>query len=249
MAAIPAVVRMQLTGFKLDVAAHDRLLTELTNERAQIRDVFFAACTEWGHPDLAHEAPTPAQKETLLKARLTVEELARWKRTPTGRLSTARAELRHAAHYKPVEALADLSRLDKLITAFDLGLSAHVSPVTGRIHGHYSVASQMAGRTGCSKPNVQQAPKKDAIPSSVRGGGRRCFSHRRLWHDGAARRRRYGSLQGDVEGFRRGPRPARAHRGKHAWSSLRRDDERREKKGEGKGEGRQLWRVVRDQRS
>ena len=100
------------------------------------------------------------RRSTLLEALLTSEELATWTRTRRGgQLSTRKAELRRAAHYPPIAALATISTIDKQLTAFGPTLSAKVSPVTGRIHANYSVAGASSGRATCSGPNLQQIPR------------------------------------------------------------------------------------------
>jgi DNA polymerase I-like protein with 3'-5' exonuclease and polymerase domains len=51
-----------------------------------------------------------------------------------------------------------LSRIDKMLSSFGQTLAALVSPVTGRIHAHYRVASTASGRASCAGPNLQQIP-------------------------------------------------------------------------------------------
>ena len=62
-------------------------------------------------------------------------------------------------HYAPIAALVELSVRDKALSSFDSGLSAQVSPVTGRIHADYRIAGTVSGRVSCSKPNLQQIPR------------------------------------------------------------------------------------------
>jgi DNA polymerase I len=164
MKATPAVVRMESRGFRIDVEAHARLIEELKQERIEATDAYREACLESGHQALAEQPPpsTPAQKEDLLITLLSSDELARWKRTEkSGALSTARSELMRAGRYPPIRALVALGRIDKLTAAFGKNLATLVSPVTGRIHASYKVASTIAGRASCSGPNVQQIPKDE----------------------------------------------------------------------------------------
>ena len=96
----------------------------------------------------------------MLEVLLTSDELARWRKTEkSGALSTKRSELLRAAHYPPILALVKLSRIDKILTSFGQTLTALVSPVTGRIHAHYRVASTASGRASCAGPNLQQIPR------------------------------------------------------------------------------------------
>src|SRR5271166_6226739 len=139
MKAVPAAMRMEQRGFKLDVEAHARLIADLEQERIAAEQAYCEACMASGHTALADKAPsTSAQKEDLLKALLSSDELARWRRTEkSGALSTKRSELLRAGHYPPILVLAKLSRIDKTLFSFGQTLAARVSPATGRIHAHY----------------------------------------------------------------------------------------------------------------
>ena len=89
-------MRMEGRGFKLDVSAHALLIADLTQERLVAEQEYQAACLAGGHLALADKAPsTPAQKEALLTALLSSDELARWRRTEkTGRDHYRRCEER-----------------------------------------------------------------------------------------------------------------------------------------------------------
>jgi DNA polymerase I-like protein with 3'-5' exonuclease and polymerase domains len=154
-------MRMKLRGFKLDVARHAKLMTDLANERSAACESYARACEEAGRRDLAAKVPeTPHEKARLLEALLTGDELARWQRTQrSGALSTKRSDLRRAAHYPPIAELVKLSSIDKLTTTFGPTLTALVSPVTGRLHADYRIAATASGRASCSRPNLQQAPR------------------------------------------------------------------------------------------
>jgi DNA polymerase-1 len=159
MSAVPAAVRMEQRGFRLDVEAHARLVDVLRQERIDVCAEFVEACRECGHPATAPPS-TPNEKRELLEALLTSEELARWRRTEkTGTLSTKRSELLRAGHYPPILALVKLARLDKILSSFGPTLAALVSPATGRIHAHYRVAMTASGRASCAGPNLQQVPR------------------------------------------------------------------------------------------
>ena len=161
LGAVPPAVRMEQRGFKLDVGAHARLIADLERERVVAEQEYREACMASSHAALAGKAPsTPAQKESLLKALLSSDELKHWRRTEkSGALSTRRSELLRAGHYPPILALVKLSRIDKMLSSFGQTLAALVSPVTGRIHAHYRIASTASGRASCSGPNLQQVPR------------------------------------------------------------------------------------------
>ena len=159
MRAVPAVMRMEMRGVKLDVDAHAQLIDALHRERIEGGEQFVEACRQCGLP--ATLAPsTPNGKAAFLERLLTSEELARWKRTDkSGALSTKRSELLRAGHYPPVLSLVNIIRIDKLLSSFGVTLAVLVSPVTARIHAHYQVAAAATGRATCSGPNLQQIPR------------------------------------------------------------------------------------------
>ena len=159
--AVPAAMRMEQRGFKLDIAAHARLIADLSEERLAAEQDYCEACRAGGHTTLIDKAPsTPAQKQNLLEVLLSSEELQCWRRTEkSGALSTKRSELLRAGHYPPIMALVKLSRIDKVLSSFGQTLAALVSPVTGRIHAHYRIAGTASGRASCSGPNLQQVPR------------------------------------------------------------------------------------------
>ena len=156
---------MELAGVGFDAQAHAALVAELKKERAAIAARFDAACRAAGRADLAEAGipETADDKAALLAELLPEEEWAAWPVTAkSGRKSTRRADLRRAASHEPIAALADLSIVDKAITAFGVGLVTQVSPVTGRVHASYNVGAAKSGRVTCSAPNLQQVPHRDA---------------------------------------------------------------------------------------
>jgi DNA polymerase-1 len=165
IAAVPAAVRMKQRGVWLDGDAHATFMHVQQAKRAETVEVFKASCGDMGLTAIAAIVPsTPAEKRAVLDAILTSDELAHWKKTEkSGELSTARNELKRAGHYPPIKALVELSKLDKLLTAFGTTLTTFVSPVTGRIHANYRVAATASGRASCSYPNMQQAPRDPAF--------------------------------------------------------------------------------------
>ena len=161
LGAVPAAMRMEQRGFKLDVEAHARLTADLSEERLAAEQDYCEACQAGGHTTLINKAPsTPAQKQNLLEVLLSSEELQRWRRTEkSGALSTKRSELLRAGHYPPIMALVKLSRIDKVLSSFGQTLAVLASPITGRIHAHYRIANTASGRASCSGPNLQQVPR------------------------------------------------------------------------------------------
>jgi DNA polymerase-1 len=167
IACVPAVARMGLRGVRLDREAHAEYIRAQEGKRDAAASAYMTACANKGLPTTV--PITPDQKRSVLKAILSGEEIKNWARTKkTGELSTGRNELKRAAHYPPIQALVELSRVDKILTSFGATLAAFVSPVTGCVHAGYRVAATAAGRASCSKPNVQQMPRDKAFRALFR---------------------------------------------------------------------------------
>src|SRR6185369_11505365 len=92
------------------------------------------------------------------------QEQQAWPRTSkSAKLSTRRVDLAEGAvAYPLLQALIDISRIEKQLSTYGERLAAQISPVTGRIHASYRIAGAISGRSTCSKPNMQNIP--DAQP-------------------------------------------------------------------------------------
>ena len=94
MRAVPAAMRMEMRGFRLDVEAHAQLIKDLEQDRVTAEQGIRGLPGNWPQGACQPGAINTAQKEELLTALLPSDELARWKRTEkAGELSTARGEL------------------------------------------------------------------------------------------------------------------------------------------------------------
>jgi DNA polymerase-1 len=165
LAAVPAIARMNRAGVTLDLARHAEVLQVFTDQEAVACEAYRQACCEMGHAELAEKIPrSDGEVAAFLKAILTEEEINRWKRIDKPwALSTARAELRRAIHYRPIAPLIEISELDGLRLSFGEALRFLVSPVTGRLHPSYQVCGAPSGRSSCSRPNIQGAPRDPRI--------------------------------------------------------------------------------------
>ena len=214
MTALPAVVRMQLRGFRFDRDAHAALIEDLSRERIETIDAYVKACREHGVDDSVPE--TPERKRTILEAILTSAEIANWARTEKSHaLSTRRSELKRAVHYPPIAALVRLSILDKAISAFGENYAESVSVVTGRIHSSYWVASTASGRASCTKPNLQQLPRDKRFRALFKAAPGCRSGRRRLQRDGIKSRRLHFRRRRDDESLRGRPRSPSHHRRGH----------------------------------
>jgi DNA polymerase-1 len=232
VAATPAAARMKSRGFRLDLETHAELMAGLKTKRIEACAAYKSACAIIDSP--AEIPTTPAQKRAALEAILSSDELKRWKRTPkSGELSTARNDLKRAARYPPILALVELSKIDKILTAFGPTLAALVSPVTGRIHANYLIAATASGRAACSRPNLQQAPRDKAFRALFKavegyvlvGADYASMELRAAAHIS----QRSADDRGVLE--RRGSAPP--HRRRHCRQTARRGQRRRAPRGQG----------------
>jgi DNA polymerase-1 len=172
LAAVPAIARMNHVGLTLDLNRHAEALEVFAERDAIACEAYRAACLtlDPARPDLAAKIPrNDGEVAAFLKAVLTEDELTRWKRVDKPwELSTARSELRKAVHYPPVAPLIELSELDGLRLSFGETLRFLVSPITGRLHPSYQICGAPPGRSSCSKPNIQGAPRNPKIRAVFR---------------------------------------------------------------------------------
>lgn len=165
VAAAPAIARLNNAGIGFDLEKHTDTLRALAEQDDVACAGFRAACLEIGKPDLATKIPrTDAEVAGVLKALLTEDELRQWKRIgKPWELSTARAELQKAIHYLPIAHLVALSEIKGPRLSFGETLRLLVSPVTGRVHPHYTICGAQPGRSTSSAPNIQGAPRDPRI--------------------------------------------------------------------------------------
>jgi DNA (cytosine-5)-methyltransferase 1 len=165
VAAVPAIARMNRAGVAFDLAGHAEALQVFADEDEVACAAYRDACAAMGRPELMARVPRrDGEVAGFLKAVLTEGELKGWKRIDKPwELSTARSELRKAIRYPPVAPLIELSELDGVRLSFGETLRFLVSPVTGRLHPGYQVAGSPSGRSSCSRPNIQGAPRNPKI--------------------------------------------------------------------------------------
>ena len=64
--------------------------------------------------------------------------------------------------------LAKQRTLQKLLSVYGTGYLRHRHPITQRLHPHYRILGTVAGRFGCSNPNIQQLPATAELRALVR---------------------------------------------------------------------------------
>ena len=163
MTAIPAVVRMQLRGFRLDTDAHAKLIEDLQDERFAIMAEYAKACADCGHVTLAAASVPSTPQEKTSSSYDAPDRKPNSMAGPAPRNPVAYrrsgATCGSRPIIQPIAALTKIAKIDKILTSFGDTLSAKISPVTGRIHASYKVAGTASGRASCSGPNLQQIPR------------------------------------------------------------------------------------------
>jgi DNA polymerase-1 len=152
---------MNNAGITLDLGAHAGAMQAFAEADAVASAAYREACIEIGKPELAAKIPkTPGEITAFLDAILSDAELANWPRTKKkGDPSTGKAALWQAVHYPPIPPLIELSTLNGLRLSFGESLRFRVSPATGRVHPHYTLAGARFGRSTSSGPNIQGTPR------------------------------------------------------------------------------------------
>jgi DNA polymerase-1 len=150
--AIVPVADMERHGLKLDPAAHAKQIDTWSRELAAARQSFL---------DLTGSPSPQTDDETRewLSNVLPGDELAAWKRTPSGKLSVDADHLAQLGHVPAARPLLDLRARERLLNTFGPKLTRHVSPATGRIHASFLIAATKAGRFSCRNPNLQNLPR------------------------------------------------------------------------------------------
>jgi DNA polymerase-1 len=137
-------------GIALDQAAHAKLVAEWQQEEHTAR-------VQLAKLGLANPASVP-QRQRWLEDNLNEEELRDWPRTDTGNLSTKADHLEGALHIPGAKPLAVWSRASTRLSNFGPKLTTQL--IDGCVYPNYGIAGMVTGRFGCSKPNIQNQPRK-----------------------------------------------------------------------------------------
>jgi DNA polymerase-1 len=154
--AIEAVARAELHGVCFDRATHAALVETWEAELATAQAARAAAV-----PDLDWSKQQQVQHH-LADALLGdgPDALDAWPRTPSGLLSTERAQLAQAMQLPGISEHLEVMRLEKLLNAFGRTLPEKVNRTTGRLHTSLVIAGARTGRFSSRQPNLQQMPKR-----------------------------------------------------------------------------------------
>jgi DNA polymerase I-like protein with 3'-5' exonuclease and polymerase domains len=147
---IPAIAAMEHRGIGFNRQRHTEQVRQWEQERDQVRMAFEQAT---GHPVPSTRGEIAHWIESVLPPGM------RWPRTASGNaLSTAEVHLKRLGRVLAAHPLLRVLQLEKLLSAFGIGLLALVNPVTARLHPSYRIAGAKSGRFACANPNLQQFP-------------------------------------------------------------------------------------------
>jgi DNA polymerase I-like protein with 3'-5' exonuclease and polymerase domains len=154
---IPAVADMELRGMGFDRKAHAQQVRQWSLRLAKAGHAY---------KKLTKEAPPSGlnAKQDWLQKILAEhpEHSAAWPLTPTERLSTRAGHLKRLIDIDTVSAMLEISANEQLLSNFGTRLAKRISPVTGRLHGHFNISGGKTGRFTSSGPNLQQLPGRRA---------------------------------------------------------------------------------------
>ena len=163
MRAVPAVMRMESRGFKLDVEAHARLIAELKQEREAAEQEYREACLETGHDGARRQGPFDAGAEGGAAHCSAFERRAcalaedgedRERSRPSAANSCVQPTTRQS---RALVKLAPHRQAPDLLRRDPRPRSSRRSPAEFmRTIGSPATAS---GRATCSGPNLQQIPR------------------------------------------------------------------------------------------
>jgi DNA polymerase-1 len=152
-AVVPAIARMELAGMPIDVAAHRIQIAQWNTDLAAAEAALHAASP-------LRDIRRPAELQVHLKEVLSVNALAAWPRTDTGKLLTRRQQLQFNSQLPAIDELLRVRALRKMIETFGQSLIDAVNPVTNRLHASFLIAGARTGRFAARGPNLQQMPKR-----------------------------------------------------------------------------------------
>lgn len=148
-ALIYPLVRQQAHGIKVDIAAHQQIISQWEQRITECK-IELAA-------DGLLDPQSNSAVQAYLRQKLTEEEIDNWAKTKSGRLATNKDALLRLTHHKTLGALAELTTLRTRLANFGAKLQDLL--IDGELYPSYQIGGMVSGRFGCSKPNIQNQPR------------------------------------------------------------------------------------------
>ena len=151
------IVEMQLQGMPVNQDKH----FDLIKQWEQKKDVSELRCKKYfGDINIR----SSKQLNEWLESQEKYEKILKiWPRTPAGKYSFNRQQIVDFLKLKPIAALMEYKKYDKLLSTYGESLMKHLNPVTNRYHTQFNLAQVRTGRLSSHSPNLQNIPRDSGI--------------------------------------------------------------------------------------
>lgn len=158
--AIPAIVRMMLTGCKIDEEAHTKHVKKWSRQKdhtqLKLLKIFGPRINLRSHQQMSN----------WLEKHLPLATQHMWPRSEkTGKLRTNAQTLDKFSRFSFVGTLLEYKTLDKMLSTYGQKLLDQINPVTGRLHTRFTLGYTATGRPSSREPNIQNMPRDVNIRS------------------------------------------------------------------------------------
>lgn len=161
MPLIPALVRMEMNGVRIDTESLKGSSEVFTNRMREIeKDVYELAGEEFN-------ISSPKQVGEILFEKMKISDKV--KKTKSGQYSTSEEVLESfRSKHIIVEKILEHRGLKKLLSTYIDALPKLINPETGKIHTSFNQAVTATGRLSSSNPNLQNIPIRDDNGKEIR---------------------------------------------------------------------------------
>lgn len=147
-----AVVDMQLRGMRVHKERHLEMIrkweTETDAAYSKVEKLFEGI-----------NIRSSKQMTEWLDSNIGEEDLIEWPKTGTGKFYKTDADtLQDFKHLEFIQPLCDYKYYDKLLSTYGKSLHKKINPVTGRLHGGFTLCRTHTGRLSSREPNCQNYP-------------------------------------------------------------------------------------------
>jgi len=156
--ALKPVCQMILNGIKLDVDTHKRHIVEWTTKKDKLHKKITSL--------MGANANIRSTKQisNWLEANLAKTDKRKWPRSEkTGLLLSNAQTLTEFSALPFVQPLLDYKKLEKMLNTYGQALIDKINPVTGRLHGGFTLGYTSTGRMSSRHPNFQNFPRDTSI--------------------------------------------------------------------------------------
>lgn len=161
MPLIPALVRMEMNGVRIDTESLKGSSEVFTNRMREIeKEVYELAGEEFN-------ISSPKQVGEILFEKMKISDKV--KKTKSGQYSTSEEVLESfRSKHIIVEKILEHRGLKKLLSTYIDALPKLINPETGKIHTSFNQAVTATGRLSSSNPNLQNIPIRDDNGKEIR---------------------------------------------------------------------------------